>query len=75
MIASLESTPMAKRSSSNVVPFAAQSAAPSESISADAAQLLALCRDRVAHGVATAFAENMGKAKEDLLGMADRATS
>ncbi len=66
---------MAKRSSSNVVPFAAQTASPAEALSLDAAQLLALCRDRLAHGVATAFAENMGKAKEDLLGMADRATS
>ncbi|MCG6897928.1 MAG: DUF1631 domain-containing protein [Thiocapsa sp.] len=42
---------------------------------AAAAGLLAGCRDRLAHGLATAFAQHMGKATEDLLGMADRATS
>ncbi len=66
---------MANRSSSNVVPFAANFVPPADSLSLDSAQLLALCRDRLAHGVATAFAEKMGAAGEDLLGMADRATS
>jgi hypothetical protein len=41
----------------------------------DAADLLMVCRDRLAQGVATAFAGNLGRANDDLLGMADRATS
>lgn len=38
-------------------------------------QLLNSCRDRLAHGLATVFAQHMSDASEDLLGMADRATS
>ena len=44
-------------------------------MSPDAAQLLAACRDQLVLGVATAFAGNLGKAHDDLLGMAERATS
>jgi len=67
---------MAKRLSSNVLQFAPPDA-PSSSLqlSTDSSLLLAACRDRLVHGVATSFAENMGRAVEDLLGMADRATS
>lgn len=42
---------------------------------AETAALLGGCRDRLAHGLATAFAQHMGNATDDLLGMADRATS
>ncbi len=66
---------MAERRRSNVLAFEPPGSAPAVSISADAAHLLTLCRDRLAHGVATAFADNLGKAHDDLLGMADRATS
>ncbi|EGV18072.1 DUF1631 domain-containing protein [Thiocapsa marina] len=41
----------------------------------DAAALLTGCRDRLAHGLATVFAQHLGGASEDFLGMADRATS
>ncbi|QVL47753.1 MAG: DUF1631 domain-containing protein [Thiocapsa sp.] len=41
----------------------------------DAAALLSGCRDRLAHGLATVFAQHLGGASEDFLGMADRATS
>jgi hypothetical protein len=41
----------------------------------DAATLLTGCRDRLAHGLATVFAQHLGGASEDFLGMADRATS
>ncbi|WP_373510257.1 DUF1631 domain-containing protein [Thiocapsa sp.] len=41
----------------------------------DAAALLSGCRDRLAHGLATVFAQHLGGATEDFLGMADRATS
>ena len=41
----------------------------------DTAALLTGCRDRLAHGLATVFAQHLGGASEDFLGMADRATS
>ncbi|NCC29032.1 MAG: DUF1631 domain-containing protein [Gammaproteobacteria bacterium] len=41
----------------------------------DAAALLSGCRDRLAHGLATVFAQHLGGASADFLGMADRATS
>jgi hypothetical protein len=67
---------MPDRQSSNVLLFAAQIARPEEGQPRiDAADLLMVCRDRLAQGVATAFAENLGRASDDLLGMADRATS
>ncbi len=66
---------MTSRSTSNVVPFALPDTAQPQRQSADSARLLAECRDRLAHAVATAFAGNLGAASEDLLGMADRATS
>jgi len=64
-----------RRPSSNVLPFAARDASPEGAIPADAAQLLAGCRDRLAHGVALTFDEHLGRVGDDLLGMADRATS
>jgi hypothetical protein len=67
---------MPDRLSSNVLLFAAQIARPEEGQPrVAAADLLMVCRDRLAQGVATAFAENLGRANDDLLGMADRATS
>ncbi|MGE5153469.1 MAG: DUF1631 domain-containing protein [Bdellovibrio bacteriovorus] len=61
---------------SNVLPFGPPGAPPlAAALDPEAARLLALCRDRLAHGIATAFAGNLGKAHDDLLGMADRATS
>lgn len=71
---------MAERRRSNVLPFeppgaTAPAASPAVPLSRDAAHLLGICRDRLALGVATAFARNLGKANDDLLGMADRATS
>lgn len=38
-------------------------------------RLVEVCRDRLAHGLATAFARNLGSANDDLLALADRATS
>jgi len=64
-----------RRPSSNVLPFAARDASPDGAIPADAAQLLAGCRDRLAHGIALTFDEHLGRVGDDLLGMADRATS
>ncbi|WP_026199281.1 DUF1631 domain-containing protein [Lamprocystis purpurea] len=62
--------------SSNVLLHAAQIPRSEEGQPrVDAADLLMVCRDRLAQGVATAFAENLGRANDDLLGMADRATS
>jgi len=58
-----------------MLPFAARDAGPDGTIPADALLLLAGCRDRLAHGVAKALAENRGAVADDLLGMADRATS
>jgi len=69
-------TTMAKRLSSNVLRFEPPDASStSQQLSADSSHLLAACRDRLVHRVATGFAENMSRAVEDLLGMADRATS
>jgi hypothetical protein len=66
---------MADRRLSNVLPFEPPGVSTVASLSPDAAHLLTLCRDSLAHGVATAFAGNLGNASDDLLGMADRATS
>ncbi len=66
---------MPDRNSPNMLPFAARDAYPDGTIPADALLLLAGCRDRLAHGVAMALAEHLGAVTDDLLGMADRATS
>ena len=58
-----------------MLPFAARDAGPDGTIPADALLLLAGCRDRLAHGVAMALGERLDAVAEDLLGMADRATS
>ncbi len=42
---------------------------------ADAALLVNGCRDRLALGLATVFAQHLDGANDDFLGMADRATS
>lgn len=42
---------------------------------ADAAVLITGCRDRLALGLATVFAQHLDSANDDFLGMADRATS
>jgi hypothetical protein len=41
----------------------------------DAAALLTGCRDRLAHGLATVFAQQLDGASEEFLGMAHRASS
>ena len=66
---------MPTRSLSNVVPFGVPDSTQAPRQGADSDRLLAVCRDRLAHGVATAFAGNLGSANDDLLRMADRATS
>jgi len=66
---------MAEPRPSNIVQFGPPGASPGPSLSPEAAGLLGICRDRLIHGVATAFAGNLGKAKDDLLAMADRVTS
>ncbi|WP_295442857.1 DUF1631 domain-containing protein [uncultured Thiodictyon sp.] len=60
---------------SSVLPFAAREPNPAGTVPADVARLLVACRDRLVHGVAAAFAEHLGSANDDLLGMADSATS
>jgi hypothetical protein len=42
---------------------------------ADAEVLITGCRDRLALGLATVFAQHLDGANDDFLGMADRATS
>jgi hypothetical protein len=66
---------MTAQHSSRVLPFAVRDPSPAGSVPADLAQLLAACRDRLVHGAAAAFAERLGRANDDLLGLADRATS
>jgi hypothetical protein len=66
---------MTSRSSSNVVPFGLPDSAQTPRQGTGSERLLAVCRDRLAHAVATAFAGNLGAASDDLLGMADRAIS
>lgn len=66
---------MAELRRSNVLPFEPIGSHPRSSLSPDMARLLGLCRDGLVHGVATAFAGNLARANDDLLGMADRATS
>jgi hypothetical protein len=66
---------MADRLTTNVLPFEPPDSAPGTQLSPDASRLLGVCRDRLVHGVATAFAGNLGRATDTLLGMADRATS
>jgi len=66
---------MAERSSSNVVSLRSQEPASDGTPVLDSAPLLAGCRDRLANGLSTLFAQHLGDANENLLGMADRATS
>ncbi|MBN2886473.1 MAG: DUF1631 family protein, partial [Chromatiaceae bacterium] len=66
---------MAERSSSNVVSLRSQEPASEATPALDSAPLLAGCRDRLANGLSTLFAQHLGDANENLLGMADRATS
>ncbi|NKN32915.1 DUF1631 domain-containing protein [Marichromatium bheemlicum] len=66
---------MADRPSSNVVPLAGRDLPSEAPATVDPATLLAGCRDRLAHGLATVFAQHLDSANDDFLGMADRATS
>ncbi len=58
-----------------VLPFAVPDTIPARRPTAESEQLIEVCRDRLAHGLATAFARNLGSANDDLLALADRATS
>ncbi len=58
-----------------VPPFAARDPSAGATLPKALADLLTGCRDRLAHWVAGAIGVSLGNAGDDLLGMADRATS
>jgi hypothetical protein len=60
---------------SNILHFEPPDSALGTQVAPEASRLLVNCRDRLVHGVATAFAGNLGRATDALLGMADHATS
>lgn len=59
----------------NVVPFKPFGRSAADDSLFDTQGLLAGSRDRLAHGAATAFAEHLADAADNLLALADRATS
>ena len=62
-------------SACTVLPFAAPESVQVRRSTVESERLVEVCRDRLAHGLATAFAHNLGSANDDLLALADRATS
>ena len=66
---------MPNRSSCNVLPFGGPDSIQVRRPKVESERLVEVCRDRLAHGLATAFARNLGSANDDLLALADRATS
>ncbi|WP_295387976.1 DUF1631 domain-containing protein [uncultured Thiodictyon sp.] len=66
---------MTDQYASSVLPLVVRDPNPAGTVPADVAQLLVYCRDRLVHGLVATFVEHLGTANDDLLGMADRATS
>ncbi len=66
---------MPERETTNVVRFEPLGRSVPGNSPNKAGELLAGCRDRLAHGAATAFAEHLTSAAENLLAFADRAIS
>lgn len=66
---------MAENQTSNVVPIGGRDNPMTTPVSDEAASLLSTCRDRLVQGVTTVFAQHVGPASDELLGLADRATN
>lgn len=66
---------MPERETTNVVRFAPLGRPGPRDAPQQVPELLAGCRDRLAHGAATAFAEHLTNAADNLLSFADRAIS
>ncbi len=66
---------MPERETTNVVRFEPLGRSTPEDSRHNGRELLAGCRDRLAHGTATAFAEHLNNAADNLLAFADRAIS
>ncbi|MBK5966057.1 hypothetical protein CCR95_18730 [Thiocystis minor] len=60
---------------SNVLPFGGRDASLPREMSEDAPSLLSTCRDRLIQSVTSVFVQHLGRANDEFLGMADRATN
>ena len=66
---------MADNPISNVVPFGGRESSLTTAMLDDAVAMLGVCRDRLIDGVSAVFTRHLGRANDELLAMADRATS
>ncbi len=60
---------------SNVLPFGGRDASLPREMPEDAPSILSTCRDRLVQGVTSVFVQHLGRANDEFLGMADRATN
>ncbi|MBK1719971.1 DUF1631 domain-containing protein [Thiocystis violacea] len=62
-------------STSNVLPFGGKETNLTTAMLQDAAAILAVCRDRLVDSVSAVFTRHIGRANDEFLAMADRASS
>lgn len=66
---------MAESHISNVLPFGGRDSFLPKDVSEDAPSILSTCRDRLVQSVTSVFVQHLGRANDEFLGMADRATN
>ena len=66
---------MADHTTSNVIPFGGRESNLTTAMLQDAVAILSVCRDRLIDHVEAVFTRHIGRASDELLAMADRATS
>lgn len=66
---------MAENNTSNVVPFGARDSNLTTAMFEDAVAILSVCRDRLIDRLSAVFTREVGRANDEFMAMADRATS